>query len=327
VAPRERQEVQANAVAAESASVNVNADMASTAGAPDAARNEVRSERTGRSRGERRPRGPRPGEETRLDDAGNVIQTTTGEAATAAADEMPGEVDQSNRPEAAPREKRSRDRYGRDRKPRGERAERNDAEAEPSALAPEGAATAAQDEVDVAPRKSYFTAPVVNLPVDGGAATSAAEPVGVPAIASTDITAPAADAAVAVTAASAPAPAAAVLAAPAAAVVTPRTAPTVVAAPSAAIPGMPTVQAYALPVDMLKQVAQQSGLAWVNSDAAKVAAAQAAMAAEPQPVHVPRQRPAPIIQDDKPLVLVETKRDLRKLTLPFEQAEASGQPL
>ena len=38
--------------------------------------------------------------------------------------------------------------------------------------------------------------------------------------------------------------------------------------------GMPKVQSYALPLDELAQIAQQSGLNWVNSDVAKVAAAQ-----------------------------------------------------
>jgi ribonuclease E len=46
---------------------------------------------------------------------------------------------------------------------------------------------------------------------------------------------------------------------------------------------------------------------------------QAAIAAEPQPVRVPRERPAAIVIDEGPLVLVETRRDLRELKLPFEQ--------
>jgi ribonuclease E len=38
-------------------------------------------------------------------------------------------------------------------------------------------------------------------------------------------------------------------------------------------------------------------------------------------VHVPRERtPLPVL-DDQPLVLVETKRDLRDQKLPFEQTE------
>ncbi|WP_332827361.1 Rne/Rng family ribonuclease [Ramlibacter sp.] len=80
---------------------------------------------------------------------------------------------------------------------------------------------------------------------------------------------------------------------------------------------LPRVQAFQLPVDDLKNVAEGSGLQWVLSDAEKIAAAQAAMAAEPKPAHVPRERPPVQVADEGPLVLVETKRDLRNLNLPF----------
>jgi len=83
--------------------------------------------------------------------------------------------------------------------------------------------------------------------------------------------------------------------------------------------GMPKVTGYALPLQSLQDVAQSSGLQWVNSDPERIAAVQAAIAAEPKPIHVPRERPAPVVLDDRPLVLVETKRDLRNMTLPFEQ--------
>lgn len=59
---------------------------------------------------------------------------------------------------------------------------------------------------------------------------------------------------------------------------------------------------------------------WVNSDPQRVAAVQAAIAAEPQPVHVPRERPPAVVLDEGPLVLVETRRDLRDMTLPFEES-------
>lgn len=88
-------------------------------------------------------------------------------------------------------------------------------------------------------------------------------------------------------------------------------------------PGLPRVQGFALPLDQLQQVAEGSGLQWVNSDATKVAAVQAAIAAEPKPVHVPRERPAPMVIDEGPLVLVETRRDLSQVKLPFE---TSGTP-
>jgi ribonuclease E len=66
------------------------------------------------------------------------------------------------------------------------------------------------------------------------------------------------------------------------------------------------------------QVAEGSGLQWVNSDADKIAAVKAAIAAEPKPVHAPRERPPLVVIDEGPLVLVETRRDLRELKLPFE---------
>jgi ribonuclease E len=104
-------------------------------------------------------------------------------------------------------------------------------------------------------------------------------------------------------------------------------APVVVApapAPVAAT-GMPVVTSYALPVSDLAQVATTSGLQWVGSDTAKIAAAQASIAAElaNAPVHVPRERPPTVAVESANLVLVETKRDLRDMQLPFETPNAS----
>lgn len=82
---------------------------------------------------------------------------------------------------------------------------------------------------------------------------------------------------------------------------------------------MPQLESFVLPLSELTEVAQSSGLNWVNSDSEKIAAVQAAMAAEAKPVHVPRLRPAPIHIESGSLVLVETKRDLRDMTLPFEE--------
>ena len=72
----------------------------------------------------------------------------------------------------------------------------------------------------------------------------------------------------------------------------------------------------------LAAVAQSSGLQWVNSDSAKIAEVKAAIAAEPKPVHVPRERPVVVPSTEGPLVLVETKRDLGTLPLPFETPSA-----
>jgi len=88
-------------------------------------------------------------------------------------------------------------------------------------------------------------------------------------------------------------------------------------APTATRDGLPAVASYTLQIDSLQQVAQGSGLVWVNSDASKVAAVQAAIAAEPKPVRVPRERPPVLVLNEGPLVLVETRKDLKDMNLPF----------
>jgi ribonuclease E len=85
----------------------------------------------------------------------------------------------------------------------------------------------------------------------------------------------------------------------------------------AAASRMPQVGGFQLPLDELHTLAQRSGLEWINSDAAKVALVAAAIAAEPAPARVPRERPARIVLDEGPLILVETRKDLRDLALPF----------
>jgi ribonuclease E len=80
---------------------------------------------------------------------------------------------------------------------------------------------------------------------------------------------------------------------------------------------LPAVASYTLPLDSLQQVAQDSGLVWVNSDSDKVAAVQAAIAAEPTAIRVPRERPPAVVLNEGPLVLVETRKDLNTLQVPF----------
>jgi ribonuclease E len=91
-------------------------------------------------------------------------------------------------------------------------------------------------------------------------------------------------------------------------------APAQVAAPAAA---------FVLPLDSLQAVAESAGLQWVNSDAGKIRAVQAAMAAEPAAPHVPRERKPAAVVDEGPLVLVETRKDLSQIKLPFENAQGS----
>jgi ribonuclease E len=90
-----------------------------------------------------------------------------------------------------------------------------------------------------------------------------------------------------------------------------------VATTSAAEPApAPAAAAYALPVDALQATAQAAGLQWVQSNADAIRRVQEELAAQPAPIHVPRERkPAPKL-DDGPLILVETARPLPTLQLP-----------
>lgn len=97
----------------------------------------------------------------------------------------------------------------------------------------------------------------------------------------------------------------------------PATAPVVAPPPPAPAPA-PVVEAFKLPMGELQAIAEGAGLQWVNSDADKIAAAQAAIAAEPAPAPLGRE-PAPVVVvDEGPLVLVETRKDLSQVKLPFE---------
>ena len=68
--------------------------------------------------------------------------------------------------------------------------------------------------------------------------------------------------------------------------------------------------AFQLKSTDMQAVAHGSGLEWVNSNPERVAAVQAAIAAEPKPVHIPRERPPVVVLDEGPLILVETRKDL-----------------
>lgn len=84
----------------------------------------------------------------------------------------------------------------------------------------------------------------------------------------------------------------------------------------------PVAEPYVLPMTDLQAIAQAAGLEWVNSDADKVRAVQEAIAAEPKPVRVPRERKPAVVLDEGPLILVETRKDLNQVTLPFETASS-----
>lgn len=93
---------------------------------------------------------------------------------------------------------------------------------------------------------------------------------------------------------------------------------TVVAPPPPAPAPAPVVEAFKLPLGDLHAIAEGAGLSWVNSDADKIAAVQAAIAAEPAPAPLGREPAAVVVVDEGPLVLVETRKDLSQVKLPFE---------
>jgi ribonuclease E len=98
--------------------------------------------------------------------------------------------------------------------------------------------------------------------------------------------------------------------------------------PTAAAPSIasvaPAVAPFALPTDELVAIAQGAGLEWVGSDAEKIRAAQQAMAAAPRPARVPRERKPVATVDQGPLVLVETRKDLSQVKLPFETEQRAS---
>jgi len=344
--PRERVDVQANNVAAEgNATVTMEAQPGNLS---DAGRTEQRPERSGRNgergerggrpeRGERRPRGPRPEGDGMPGPELTSASPVQGDAVRVTTEGTEADAPTDARTDGAPREKRPRDRYGRERKPRGER---NDlTEVQPS-LALDDA-----PHEEAAPRKSYFTQAAAGSEVaqESPAAelqSTVAEPqsqVAAPALTHAEAAvanapspvaqptpvhtvAAVASASSAVNMLAEDAPAKTRASAPATEAIKATAVPAAIATTTAS-EGMPKVQPFNLSLGELTQVAEQSGLNWVNSDAAKVAAVQAAIAAEPKPVHTPRERPPTVQIEDQPLVLVETRRDLRNMTMPFENSE------
>ena len=278
------------------------------------------------NRNERRPDRHRHPSEGGRSDMPNQGETSTVERAVSPAaavteqNQEPGQGANAAvmRPEAAEtRERRPRGRAPRERSERveqGERQERPVREAQPIT-----------ETTSEEPRRSYFTttqevaAPVamaepevpavmVQTPEASSKPVLAREIPATPQLATASI------------AVAKPLPTPTPVVAPAATVpVTPAVMSTPAPTPTEVVTGMPKVQSFVLPLGELAQVAENSGLSWVNSDATKIAAVQAGIAAEPKAIHVPRVRPAVTQIQARPLVLVETKRDLKDLTLPFEE--------
>ncbi|OGO95839.1 MAG: hypothetical protein A2037_00425 [Curvibacter sp. GWA2_63_95] len=279
-----------------------------------------RGEGRGRNRGE--GRGPR---EENAERSAEPRQDARAEETTDARPEGAADVNTEVRGEGREGRGRGRNRNGRrdERGPRQDEGNRSDAEPQ-SALAFADTTPSTQGDAEAAPGEAGTPADGRNASGEGqrrsrdryGRDRGNRQERGEQPDAQQQPTDEAPQVAVAVRVE--PQPAVAVAPAPVAMAV----APTVAPAPSAVTGSMPKVAGYALPTESLQQVAQGSGLQWVNSDAAKIAAVQAAIAAEPKPVHVPRERPAPVVVDAGPLVLVETRRDLRNMSLPFEENTA-----
>ena len=86
----------------------------------------------------------------------------------------------------------------------------------------------------------------------------------------------------------------------------------------------PKVEPFVLPADDLSKLAEAAGLEWIHSDADKVRSVQQAIADEPAPIPLPREPKPPVVVDEGPLVLVETRKDLSQIKLPFESATTSA---
>ena len=82
--------------------------------------------------------------------------------------------------------------------------------------------------------------------------------------------------------------------------------------------GLPRVTPFELPLNELQRIAEGAGLEWINSDAQRVAQVQAAIAATPAVPRTPREPNRMVLPDEGPLVLVETRRDLKDMALPFD---------
>jgi len=293
-------------------------------------RRRRRGGRGGRDRDEARETGTNGQATTAASDSVSGGETTQGfgpdEMAPQAIDEQVSDMtgaataegvaaEGSERGEGRRRGGRGRDRSRRERN--GEPGRPMDAGEEGSAAAPPPRDAEPATDVGAAAASVAVAAPsaeegltAVSEPASSADAMGAEVPSRAPAIRAPEPEVPsqAADAP------SAPAPAPTWT--PAAAPAAPRPSPAI------ATPVVP----FVLPVGALQEVVQSSGLQWVGSDADKIRAVQEAMAREPKPVHVPRERKPMVQVDEGPLVLVETRKDLSQFKLPFEQGSPDSQP-
>lgn len=278
------------------------ADAAGQAAPPNTgATAQIRTDTASRN-GQRRPR--RDAVENvpaaAPDDAG-LIALESAVPAEAVAPDQPADGEN----DAAQTERKTRNRRGRGR--RGGRREAG--AAAQSSLTPAEPEDVAQTDSDQpaeahGPSFGSLAAPVVPLGTlaaadQGGAqAAPSAPPETLPALSP-----------------SAPSPAMPQPAQPAAAAEIAPDAPQPPPSPTAPA-ASPQSTADVLPVEELRARVQAAGLVWVQSDPQAIRRAQEALAAQPAPIHVPRERkPVPKL-DEGPLILVETVRTLPTLPLP-----------
>jgi len=255
-------------------------------------------EREGGSRRRRRGGRGRDRGEGRAEGADGTVNgdgPIEGTAETAAEGEGPAMTDSADTGASAeaPREDGEGDaREGRGRRRGGRGRGRRDGTEVPQQLGLEGGEQAA---VEAAPMQAMSeqpryeaAAPMAIMAESPRAPMPAAEPVF----------------------AAAPAPAPAPMPAPAAAPIIVSAAPAPVAA---------RIEPFMLPLTALQTLAEEAGMQWVGSDAEKIRAVQAAIAAEPKATRVPREPRRVVVDETGPLVLVETKKDLSQISLPFER--------
>ena len=281
-------------------------------GAEAAESTDAQGERQGgRRRNRRGGRGGRDRDEAGADGAPTEQNAAPNAERPSAPQEATRTSGDSTEPDnAAPRgeageagEGRRRGR-GRDRN-RRERSEEGSTE---TGVAAEGVTTASTEPVAASYEAPEHTAPVVQAAV--------AEPVFAAVVAEPIVEAPVMPVRTAM-----PEPVAPVAVLVAVAAVA---APLVAAAPAPLAPA--PAEPFVLPMNSLQAVAEAAGLQWVNSDTDKIRAVQVAMASEPAPAHVPRERKPVENADSGPLVLVETRKDLSQFKLPFETAQGSQPP-
>ncbi len=268
------------------------------------------AEREGSRR--RRRRGGRDRGEGREEGANGSVADGAEQQATASGDGPAGTLAPAENADAAPREAGDGEREGARRRSRGGRGRRDAAEPATDDNAMPVAAVAAEDGASpvAATAPPELAAPAPAMPAVHAAPAAQVAPAAPAVQAAPGLPMPVAAGEVASASAASPVAATGVTNPP-----QPAAAP----APAAMAPAL-RPQAYALPTADLHSLASDAGLEWVASDLEKVRAVQAAMAAEPTPIRVPRQAKPAVLVDDGPLVLVETRKDLSQMKLPFENA-------